>query len=84
MVLDFHKIGGFFILIPCLNSPHDGVRWRCCQLIATISQNNPYCQQQVLVEGVLPILLKILENDSCVEARIKALYALSCNLKSFF
>ena len=41
---DFHKIGGFFILIPCLNSPHDGVRWRTCQLIGTLTQNNPYCQ----------------------------------------
>nr|CAG4637384.1 EOG090X0EEI [Ceriodaphnia reticulata] len=75
---DFHKIGGFFILIPCLNSPHDGVRWRAGQLIATITQNNPYCQQQILKEDVLPILLKMLENDSCVEARVKALYAISC------
>lgn len=62
-----------------MNSPHDGVRWRAGQLIATITQNNPYCQQQVLKEDVLPILLKMLENDSCVEARIKALYAISCN-----
>nr|CAG4640403.1 EOG090X0EEI [Daphnia pulex] len=75
---DFHKIGGFFILIPCLNSPHDGVRWRCCQLIGTLTQNNPYCQQHVLNEDLLPILLKMLENDDCEEARIKALYAISC------
>jgi hsp70-interacting protein len=76
---DFHKIGGFFILIPCLNSPHDGVRWRCCQLIGTLTQNNPYCQQHVLNEDLLPILLKMLENDDCEESRIKALYAISCN-----
>nr|CAG4649719.1 EOG090X0EEI [Scapholeberis mucronata] len=75
---DFHKIGGFFILKPCLNSPHDGVRWRCGQLIATISQNNPYCQEQLLKENVMPMLLRMIENDNCVEARIKSLYAVSC------
>nr|CAG4635093.1 EOG090X0EEI [Alona affinis] len=75
---DFHKIGGFFILGPCLLSPHDGLRWRCCQLIASITQNNPYCQGHILKEDLLPTLLKMLENDSCVEARIKALYAVSC------
>lgn len=76
---DFHKIGGFVILQPCLNSPHQGIRWRCAQLIACITQNNPYCQSHaVKEEGLLPILLKMLENDSCPEARIKALYAVSC------
>ena len=77
---DFHKIGGFVILQPCLNSPHEGIRWRCCQLIACITQNNPYCQLQTLKEGLVPILLKMLESDSCSEARIKALYAISCKL----
>ena len=81
---DFHKIGGFFILIPCLNSPHDGVRWRTCQLIGTLTQNNPYCQLNVLKEDLLPVLLKMLENDDCEEARIKALHAISCNEHSFF
>ena len=80
-ISDFHKIGGFVILQPCLNSPHQGIRWRCAQLIACITQNNPYCQSHaVKEEGLLPILLKMLENDSCPEARIKALYAVSCNL----
>nr|CAG4642075.1 EOG090X0EEI [Eurycercus lamellatus] len=75
---DFHKIGGFFILAPCLNSPHDGVRWRCGHLIACITQNNPYCQAQILKEDVLPTLLKMVEDDNCPEARVKALYAISC------
>nr|CAG4646604.1 EOG090X0EEI [Macrothrix elegans] len=75
---DFHKIGGFFILNPCLNSPHTGVRWRGAQLIATIAQNNPYCQTHILKEGILPTLLKMMENDTASEVRIKSLYAVSC------
>jgi len=78
---DFHKIGGFFVLIPCLNSPHPSIRWRCGELIATISQNNPYCQTHLLSEGVLPVLLKIVENDVDNQSRIKALYAVSCLIR---
>jgi hypothetical protein len=43
-----------------------------------------YCQLNVLKEDLLPVLLKMLENDDCEEARIKALYAISCNEHSFF
>nr|CAG4641237.1 EOG090X0EEI [Eulimnadia texana] len=78
---DFHKIGGLAVLKPCLLSPHDEVRWRCGELIATLTQNNPYCQDFVLNEGVLPILLQLTENDTCENARIKALYAVSCLIR---
>jgi len=78
---DFHKIGGFFILNPCLNSPHEGLRIRIGDLIATLSQNNPYCQNHILKENILPLLLKVLEDDCCKEARVKALYALSCLIR---
>lgn len=77
LIADFHKIGGFVIIQPCLNSPHEGIRWRCAHLIACLTQNNPYCQSHAIT--FLPMLLKMLENDSCPEARIKALYAVSCN-----
>nr|CAG4650517.1 EOG090X0EEI [Sida crystallina] len=78
---DFHKIGGFFILNPCLNSPHEGLRYRVGDLIATLTQNNPYCQTHILKENILPVLLKLLEEDNCKEARVKALYATSCLIR---
>nr|CAG4645149.1 EOG090X0EEI [Leptodora kindtii] len=78
---DFHKIGGFYILGPCLNSPHSGLRWRCGELIATLTQNNPYCQIAVLSENILPILLKVVEDDGSEKTRVKALYATSCLIR---
>jgi len=78
---DLHKIGGFCVLLPCLSSPHPTIRWRCGELIATISQNNPYCQTHLLSAGVLPVLLKIVENDVDNQTRIKALYAVSCLIR---
>ena len=83
-IADFHKIGGFFILNPCLNSPHEGIRIRIGDLIATLSQTNPYCQNHILKENILPLLLKVLEDECCKEARVKALYALSCMSRLFF
>lgn len=79
--IDFHKIGGFYILGPCLNSPHSGLRWRCGELIATLTQNNPYCQIAVLSENILPILLKVVEDDGSEKTRVKALYATSCEFR---
>ena len=77
---DLHRVGGFVILQPCLNSPHEGIRRGCCQLIASITEDNPYRQLQALKEGLLPILLKMIESDSCSEARFEALGAISSKL----
>lgn len=75
---DFYKIGGFSIFGPCLNSPHSGIRWRVADLIAELTQNNPFCQEKVLEAGYMPILLSMVDADSCEQARVKALYAVSC------
>ena len=77
---DFYKIGGFSILGPCLNSSHSGIRWRVADLIAELSQNNPFCQEKMLEAGYMPILLSMVDTDPCEQARIKALYAVSCKL----
>ena len=76
---DFHKIGGYRILLPCLASPHTSLRRLTGELIATLMQNNPYCQAMALQEAVLPALLKAIEEDADAGARSKALHALSCN-----
>ena len=44
MAVNFHKVGGFSCLRKCLASSSPGVRAGACNLIAEISQNNPYCQ----------------------------------------
>lgn len=75
---DFYKIGGFSIFGPCLNSPHSGIRWRIANLIAELSQNNPFCQEKVLEAGYMPILLSMVDTDPHDQARVKALYAVSC------
>ncbi|KAJ8898504.1 hypothetical protein PR048_003864 [Dryococelus australis] len=74
---DFHKIGGFSILHACLNSPHASIRWRTAQLVAELTQNNPYCQHHVLEASLLPVLLSLLDSDNSQMVRIKSLYALS-------
>lgn len=78
--LDFHKIGGFCIFRPSLDSSHGSLRWRAAEIIAELTQNNPYCQERVLEAGLLPVLLSLVDTDDNQQVRIKALYALSCKL----
>lgn len=76
---DFHRIGGFHILPLLLSSRHAELRWRAAELIATLTQNNRYCQNAVLEVKLLPPLMKLLDNASEDEqVRVKALYAVSC------
>ncbi|KAJ8916484.1 hypothetical protein NQ315_000126 [Exocentrus adspersus] len=74
---DFHKIGGFMVLYPCLKSVHPSVRAGGCELLATLCQNNLYCQQVVLDNEFVPKLLSIIEKDEDIQVVVKALYALS-------
>jgi len=81
IISDFHKIGGFHILPLLLSSRHAELRWRTADLIATLTQNNPYCQNAVLEVNLLPLLLKLLDDAlEDEQVRIKALYAVSCKL----
>ncbi|KAH3884552.1 hsp70-binding protein 1-like isoform X2 [Dreissena polymorpha] len=76
--MDFHKIGGFTIFLLCLEHVEPELRWQCLNLIATLTQNNPYCQAAVLQAGLLPTLLAMLDTDTDPTVRTKALYAISC------
>lgn len=75
---DFEKLGGFHIFLPCLRSEHPTVRIKTCELITTLVQNNPYCQEK-LMENInyLRALISLVENDLDDEVRIKALTAIS-------
>ncbi|XP_049839749.1 hsp70-binding protein 1 isoform X3 [Schistocerca gregaria] len=77
---DFHKIGGFCIFHPCLDSAHSSLRWRAAEIIAELTQNNPYCQQRILEANLLQPLLNLVDNDPASQVRVKALYAISYEL----
>lgn len=79
MVLDFHKIGGYEIFNPCFNSVHAQIRSNACNILAEISQNNPYCQDRALECGYVKPLLELVDTDVDQAVTIKAVYALSCN-----
>ena len=78
MAVNFHKVGGLPSLQRCLASSSPGVRAGACNLVAEISQNNPYCQHQLAEEGWLQLLLAQLDSDTHPSCRVKALYAISC------
>nr|CAG4652202.1 EOG090X0EEI [Triops cancriformis] len=80
---DFQKIGGLSILHSCLASPHSIVREKCAELIATLTQNNPYCQRHVLAAEVLSVLLRLVEHDPSKTASFKAMSAISCLCRYF-
>lgn len=73
---DFHKVGGFMILYPCLKCQHPIIRAKGCELLAVLCQNNPYCQQIVLDNEFIPTLLNIIEKNDDRTVVLKALYAL--------
>lgn len=74
---DFHKIGGFMVLYPCLKSSHPKLRVFGCELLAVLCQHNPYCQRVVLDNEFVPKLLSMIEKDEEPQVAVKALYALS-------
>lgn len=71
------------MLIPCLKSPHISIQWRAAELIAELTQNNPYCQSRILSAGLLPSLLDMVDNGSSEAVKVKALYAVSCKYIAF-
>lgn len=79
---DFHKIGGFTVIMPCLKSNYPSLRLGACDVLAELTQNNPYCQKIVVDEGYVPVLLEILEKDEDGRVAIKAVHALSCKSKA--
>ncbi|KAF5287345.1 hypothetical protein FQA39_LY15948 [Lamprigera yunnana] len=78
---DFHKIGGFSIFIPCLKCVRHEIRLGCCDVLAELCQNNPYCQKAVSDSELVPVLLKILATDANNMVCTKALYAISCIIR---
>ncbi|XP_031632330.1 hsp70-binding protein 1 [Contarinia nasturtii] len=80
--IDYCKIGGLFILLPCLNSPYSTIREKSCLLVAELTQNNPYCQKQLLEADVLPKLIELLDENETAVA-VASIRAISCLVRSY-
>lgn len=75
---DFQKLGGFQVIIPGLKSEHVVVRCKTAELIATLVQHNPYCQDKFIEHPTYTrLLMNLVEKDDADEVRVKALHALS-------
>jgi len=81
---DFEKLGGFHIFLPCIRSEHPSVRIKTTELISTLVQNNPYCQEKFMENpNYLKALMSMVENDLNDEVRVKALAAISSESQIF-
>lgn len=78
--MDFCKIGGLFVLLPCLSSPCSTIRKKAALLVAELTQNNPYCQKQLLEADVLPNLMDLLRES---ETAMEGIRAISCLVRSY-
>lgn len=78
---DFYKINGFCIIQPCLDSPHKEVRGETANLIGTLAQNNPFCQQHLMELNILPKLVELLSDEP--EVTVHAIHAISCLVRCF-
>lgn len=77
MANDLHTIGGLTPLLGYLRNPHASIRARAAEVVTTIVQNNPKCQQLVMDAKGLELLLSNFVSDSDVTVRTKALGAIS-------
>jgi hsp70-interacting protein len=80
-IADFFKIGGFCIIVPCLNSKFADVRSETAQLIGELAQNNPFCQKHLLDLNVLPKLIELLSDEP--EVASNSFHAISCLVRSY-
>jgi len=73
------KVGGLPPLLATLRgSPHARLRALAAEVVAAVVQNNPVAQAALLEAGALDAVLSCARGDVDVEARAKALLALSC------
>lgn len=78
---DFYKIGGFSILIPCLDSKFISVRMNTCSLISELAQNNPFCQKHLQELDILPKLIYMIQDTPDIAK--SAMHAVSCMIRNY-
>ncbi|KAK4800798.1 hypothetical protein SAY86_021285 [Trapa natans] len=77
MANDLYSIGGLASLLAYLKNHHANVRAKAADVITTIVQNNPCCQQLVMEANGLEFLLFNFINDPDTTVRTKGLGAIS-------
>jgi hsp70-interacting protein len=82
LATDFHKLGGFRILVPLLASGAQEFRAQGGQLIGELAQNHPYCQKALHKANVLGVLLQLVDSDPDPTVKTKALFAVSCLIRN--
>lgn len=80
-IIDFFKIGGFCIILPCLNSKYAEVRSETSLLIGELAQNNEFCQQHLIELDVLSKLMELMTDEAEVSSH--AFHAISCIVRSY-
>lgn len=74
--IDFCKIGGLSVMLPCLKSPHLKVRAEAASVIAELAQNNPYCQKELLAANALPDLVELVSEPETAPNGLQAISGL--------
>jgi hypothetical protein len=80
---DLSTVGGLPTLLNLLSSPHESLRWRAAEVIATCVQNNPEVQDAFLQGGALPALWPLLEINSYTNINEAAATAATSSTTSF-
>lgn len=78
---NFIKIGGSTIIISCLDSDNAEIRASSANLIAELTQNNPFCQRHFTEKDIFSKLMKLLNDEENVAC--SALYAISCMVRHY-
>eukprot|EP00735_Rhodelphis_limneticus_P003466 TRINITY_DN14943_c0_g1::TRINITY_DN14943_c0_g1_i1::g.25755::m.25755 TRINITY_DN14943_c0_g1::TRINITY_DN14943_c0_g1_i1::g.25755 ORF type:complete len:311 (+),score=41.75,sp/Q59NN8/FES1_CANAL/34.21/2e-22,Fes1/PF08609.5/7.3e-13,Fes1/PF08609.5/2.2e+03,HEAT_2/PF13646.1/2.2,HEAT_2/PF13646.1/0.63,Arm/PF00514.18/3.4e+02,Arm/PF00514.18/17,Arm/PF00514.18/8,Arm/PF00514.18/47,HEAT/PF02985.17/3.6e+02,HEAT/PF02985.17/1.3,HEAT/PF02985.17/2.2e+03,HEAT/PF02985.17/1.1e+02,Neurochondrin/PF05536.6/0.0011,HEAT_EZ/PF135 len=74
---DFHKIGGYELMKDLLVSSHPDFRMYACWIMGGAVQNHPEVQERVLSAGFMEKFIELLRNDTEVDVKTKALFAIS-------
>jgi len=59
------------------------IREEACFVLSTLAQNNPFCQKQLKEQGILPIILQLLKNETDFGVVNKALGVVSAMARDF-
>ena len=85
LACDFHKIGGFNVLVKFLHHVEPRLQFASADVLAVISQNNEYCQNNLLKDdSILQTLLEktlVLSNEQECNVAVKCMSAVSCLIR---
>eukprot|EP00005_Dracoamoeba_jomungandri_P008991 CAMPEP_0174262802 /NCGR_PEP_ID=MMETSP0439-20130205/15531_1 /TAXON_ID=0 /ORGANISM="Stereomyxa ramosa, Strain Chinc5" /LENGTH=289 /DNA_ID=CAMNT_0015347765 /DNA_START=30 /DNA_END=899 /DNA_ORIENTATION=+ len=78
---DLHKISGFSPILELLDREEPSIRTWSLWVIMTVSQNNPWGQDEALKKGSLAKVVSLLESEEDVDVLVKAVGAISALVK---